>query len=307
MLFITKFNNKKLILPTNDYVFKRIFGYKGNEDITKNLINSIINTKVTSINLDGNTILEKELLDDKLGILDIKATLNNDTLCNIEMQMINQNNIEKRIMYYWSKLFSSSISSGENYNLLKKTIVILIANFEINNIKEIPKVHTEWNIREKSYPRFILTNVFEIHIINLEKVKQFKRENRKNNFAFKDNAETTLNSWIKFLLTPDELEESTMENNEDIKKAKEELDNIRNDEYERRIAELRLKHIMDTKAIEEFGYDRGIEEGLKQGLEQGNIKATQEIAKKMLKENLNIDLIVKITGLTKEDIINIEQ
>lgn len=302
MLLITKSINKKLILPTNDYVFKRIFGYKGNENITKNLINSIIDTEVTSINLDGNTILEKELLDDKLGILDIKATLNNNIICNIEMQMINQNNIEKRIMYYWSKLFSSSIHSGNNYNSLKKTIIILIANFEIKNIQEIPKIHTQWNIREKNFPSFVLTNVFEIHIINLEKVKQFKTENHKNNFAFKDSVKTTLDSWIKFLLTPDELEESAMKNNEDIKKAKEELDNIRNDEYERRIAELRLKHIMDTKAVEEFGYDRGIEEGLK----QGNLEAKLEMAKKMLKENLDINLIIKLTNLSKEDIKNLK-
>lgn len=25
----------KAMLPTNDYVFKRLFGYKGNEEITK--------------------------------------------------------------------------------------------------------------------------------------------------------------------------------------------------------------------------------------------------------------------------------
>ena len=97
------------IVPTNDYVFKRLFGQVGNEKITKSLISSIINQKITSINLDGNTILEKDLLDDKFGILDIKATLDSNIICNIEMQVLSNENIIKRILYYWSKLYSKSI------------------------------------------------------------------------------------------------------------------------------------------------------------------------------------------------------
>ena len=58
------------VVPTNDYVFKKIFGQVGNEEITKDLVSSIIGKKIQSINLDGNTILEKELINGKIGILD---------------------------------------------------------------------------------------------------------------------------------------------------------------------------------------------------------------------------------------------
>ena len=55
-----------LLSPKQDYVFKRIFGYVGNEEITKDLLSSIINENITEIELDKNPILEKDLMDDKL-------------------------------------------------------------------------------------------------------------------------------------------------------------------------------------------------------------------------------------------------
>ncbi|GIX43209.1 MAG: hypothetical protein KatS3mg129_2942 [Leptospiraceae bacterium] len=49
-------------------------------------------------------------------------------------------------------------------------------------------------------------------------------------------------------------------------------------------------------------YDKGLEEGIKKGLQEGELKAKIETAKKMKKEGLSIDLIVKITGLSKKDL-----
>ena len=92
-----------------------------------------------------------------------------------------------------------------------------------------------------------------------------------------------------------------MGENENLKKAKEEFDNLQNDEYEQRMAELRQKHIMDSKAIEEYGYDKGMEEGLKKGKEK-----VLKIAKKLLDKGKSIDEIIELTDLSKEDIENID-
>jgi len=56
----------KAMLPTNDYVFKRLFGYKGNEEITKGLLSAILKRNIKEVKLDGNKILEKDLIDDKV-------------------------------------------------------------------------------------------------------------------------------------------------------------------------------------------------------------------------------------------------
>lgn len=81
----------------------------------------------------------------------------------------------------------------------------------------------------------------------------------------------------------------------EIKKAKEVLEEISQDEHARRLAELREKYIMDQKAIEDGGYDKG--------LRQGKI----EIAKKLLKLGLEDSKIIEATELTQDEIEKIKQ
>ena len=75
-----------------------------------------------------------------------------------------------------------------------------------------------------------------------------------------------------------------------IRKAKEVLEEISKDKRERYLAELREKYILDQKAIEDAGYDKGLKDGIK------------KIAKNLLKLNMSIEQIEKATGLTKEEI-----
>ena len=185
----------KLLDPKNNYVFKRIFGYSGNEQITKNLLESIIPDKIDQIELDSNPITEKDLLDDKVGILDIKAKLNNGNVnCNIEMQVVDQKDIEKRILFYWSKMYIQTISSGNDYESLKRCIVILITDYDIESLKELPDYITKWKIMEDKNPKLELTNMLELYIISLNKAKN-STETKK---------EDLLLNWLKFINNPKE-------------------------------------------------------------------------------------------------------
>ena len=267
-------------LPTNDYVFKRIFGHVGNEIITQGLLNAILDTKVKKVDLDKNTILEQDIFDDKIGILDVKATLNDNVVCNIEMQMVNQTNIDRRLMFYWSEIYTSTIKQGNKYSALKKTIEILIANFEIKNLKLLPKGYTMWQLREKDFSKIVLTEVCEIHIIELPKWKKLVKNGQLE--------EKDLEKWTRFLLTPEELEEIDMENDEAIKKAKEEFETLKQNEKEQYLAELRMKHILDTNNMKKTGYRIGMEEGRKEGRKVGREEGRKEgekEAKKKQKRN----------------------
>ena len=133
----TKIKDEEVMVPTNDYVFKRIFGHVGNEEITKGLIGSIIKEKINTIKINENPITEKDMIYDKIGILDLKVRLNDKIICNIEMQVVQQEEIEKRIMFYWGKTYTGEIKKGDKYGVLLKTIVILIANFKLERLKEI--------------------------------------------------------------------------------------------------------------------------------------------------------------------------
>jgi len=91
------------MVPTNDYVFKCIFGHVGNEKMTIGLISSIIKEKINTIKINENPITEKDMIYDKVGTLDLRVRLNDKIICNIEMQVVQQEDIEKRIMFYWGK------------------------------------------------------------------------------------------------------------------------------------------------------------------------------------------------------------
>lgn len=138
----------KLLNPKNDYVFKRIFGYKGNENITKSLIENITETKINHIELIQDANLYKNLIGDKVGILDIKAILDNEVHTDIEMQIANNKSIIKRILFYWGKMYISNLSAGEDYKKLKKTMIILFADFELEELKLINNYYSKWQIKE---------------------------------------------------------------------------------------------------------------------------------------------------------------
>ncbi len=286
-------NIDEFMVPTNDYIFKRIFGYVGNENITKNLLESILKIKINSVSLDGNTILEKDLASDKIGILDVKAILENKIPCDIEIQVVPFDNITKRLLFYWSKLYLKTINSGDSYDNLQKAIVILIADFDfkkIDNLKNINDYHTKWQITADSSTKHILTDAFEIHTISLKLVeKYFKKSYNKD--------DKNLIRWLKFIKEPELLEEIDMEN-VNIKEAKEQLDELKKSKYEQELAEYRMKEIREKKEIESYGFNKGKEEGKKEGKKEKQI----EIAKKMLKENMDINLISKLTSLTENEI-----
>ncbi len=86
--------------------------------------------------------------------------------------------------------------------------------------------------------------------------------------------------------------------NEEIKNAKKVLETISQDERERRLTELREKYRRDQHAIMLAGYDKG----LKAGIEEGSTKTKKEIAKELLKLGITVEQIIKVTGLTEDEI-----
>ena len=111
---------------TNDYIFKRIFTKKGNESILKDLLIAILNEPIQEIKVQSEVSLEKEVAENKLGRLDILAELDDKTIVNIELQVINNHNMIERTMFYWSGMYYNQLKIGENYQRAKRTISINI-------------------------------------------------------------------------------------------------------------------------------------------------------------------------------------
>ena len=78
-------NKKELLKVTNDYVFRWIFGQKGNEDITRGFLIAVTKVEYNNIDLEDTPILERDLIENKMGILDVKVVASKEN--NIEMQV----------------------------------------------------------------------------------------------------------------------------------------------------------------------------------------------------------------------------
>ena len=291
--------NTKTLSPKLDVVFQALFGEVGNESITKGFLETILERKIDSIDLSRNPILRREFKDEKLGVLDIIAKLDENEICNIELQIVDKKNIIERILYYWSRLYSRQIKSGEYYKILQKAIVILITDFKLENLEELD-YHSRWKIMEdKQGKKIILTQKLEIDIIELPKI------------IGKEKEQDNLLDWLYFLENPkSERVTEKMKENENLKEAVKKLDNLSEDEKMQRIADLRQKAIMDEKAIYEkgleIGLEKGIQRGMEKGIEKGIMEGSQkekiEIAKKMLELKIDIETIAKATGLTEQEI-----
>ena len=142
--------------PQNDFIFKRLFGYEGNEEITKDLVSSIIGKPIKTLEFK-NPYLLRETKDDKEEILDIKACLDNNIQCDIEIQVGNNHDVEKRILDSWSKMYRQSIGKSKKYENMKRTIVIFITTFDIDGLKGIEKYRTRWQILEENLKIKLIT------------------------------------------------------------------------------------------------------------------------------------------------------
>ena len=204
------------------------------------------------------------------------------------MQVVNKNDIEKRLLFYWSKIYSKSIKSGDEYKDLQRTIAILFTDYKLEKLREVKEYITKWNIREEKYSHLILTNDLEIYIIELGKADKCTLEGR-----------PILNSWLEFINNSGVV--LGMENKE-INQARKVLEEISQDERERRLTELREKYIRDQHAVEEYGYDKGYSDGIIQGVKQTKI----EIVRKLKSQNIDIKSIAEITELSEMEINNVE-
>ena len=277
-----------ILSPKLDVIFQILFGEVGSEEITKDLLSTILDEQIDEIDLNQNIVLRRNFPDDKMGIVDVLAKINNTEYCNIEMQVSDNKNIIKRMLYYWSKQYIKELKKSTSYIDLKRTIGVLIADFEIDILKDL-NFHTQWKIIENNSRKMVLTEDFELHIIELPKIRNKQA----------DGKDKKLLEWLRFLNNPESKEVNNyMENNENMKKAKEKLNTMSKDETLRRLAELREKAILDEKEAESTGYHRG----KKAGIEEGVHKNTKEIAKKMKEKGYELENIIEITNLSAKEI-----
>ena len=277
-----------LLNPQIDFVFKKIFGTEKNKPILIDFLNAVIKptTLIKDVEIKNNDI-DKDFIEDKFSRLDVKATTSNKEHINIEIQIKNEYNMIQRTLDYWSKMYSEQIQNRDNYSKLERTVCINILNFKY--LKN-DKYHNSYRLKEITSNEE-LTDLQEIHFIESPKFNAIGNKEYFENIEKMD----ALEKWLEFLVEPESNTVRQLElSNEEIKLAKSELCRLSMDSKEREQYNMREKAIYDRISA------------LENAEAKGKIEGKLEVAKKLLLADVDMNIIISSTGLTKEEIIKIK-
>ena len=297
---------QKLTLK-DDIMFKAFFSR--NEKYLKSFLSAIMGKQIKIKKVIHDARLEQLTKEMKYGILDLEVELENGEIVNIEMQLKNNRNIEKRTTFYASKKIVEQLEPKEDFEKLKRVIVIAILNYTLT---DLPEYVTETVRVCREHKDYELNNLTKYYYIELEK---FRRSN--------PNMKEEVNQWLSFIdMERGDLLEMAKKENKEVKNAVEDYNVLTGDEEIKRLAEVRLMSMLEEKSalatarangerkgleegkkkgLEE-GKKKGLEEGKKKGLEEGKKVKAMEIAKKMKEQGIDVKTIQKITGLDLEKI-----
>ncbi|MDR1324657.1 MAG: Rpn family recombination-promoting nuclease/putative transposase [Treponema sp.] len=296
----------KRLNPLNDFAFQKAMGEKGDEEQLLAFLNAVL-SRTGKSNLTGVKILEDkdlpaEVVGGKAGRLDVLAQLADRRWVNVEVQLKNEHNMEKRTLFYWSSRYIRNFRSGDDYRELLPVITINITGFEC--LVKVKDFHATFHLWEDRQKEFLLTDVCELHFLDMVKFRRYQRAG----FSLKN----PLDRWLAYFddKSPPELIEEVVKMDKAILLAQTKLEVIaRNPEllraYERyeKMASDWTSSINGARreGIQE-GMQKGRQEGIQEGMQKGRQEGQREIAVKMKRRGLSFDQIAEDTGLSVEDI-----
>lgn len=268
VLFEENWQNATL---SNDFIFAKVMS---NKDYCKELIEIILGVKISKLVYEENQKAISLSSDGKSVRFDV-YTETDDKVFDIEMQVAEKLNLPKRTRYYQGMMDLNLIKLGEDYSELKESYIIFICLFDLFNA-ELP-VYTFQNRCDENQKLLLGDEACKIFI---------------NTTAYEKCENENLKALLNYLQTHKPTDLFTKSLDETVEVVKQ------NKEWRMEYMTL----LMRDREKFEMGVQKGIEKGIEKGVEKGKL----ETAKELLKENIPMSIIIKSTGLTEEQILNLK-
>jgi len=281
--------SENILPPTNDWIFKLLFGDERNSSTLINLLKSFVRLPDEEYELVFlDTHLKREYDDDKIGILDVKVRTKTGQIVHIEIQVAPMADMAKRLSFYKSKMITSQINKGDLYEIIQPVICICITGKAM-----FPEAKEYLN-------RFFFHNPVnglsfrdipeEIYTLELSKLPR-------------SSDGSALWEWMKFLSSKTKEEfEMIAERNPEIRKAVDILYEMSQNDEVRAEYEAREKAWRDRASQIDAGMKQGMKQGREEGLKQGVERGIEQTARNALAEGATIEFVSKITGLDVETV-----
>ena len=254
--------NARTFNPMNDVAFKFIFGKEERKDITIAFLNAVLSPSLKHEIKDivfQQTELAPENIEDKLTRLDVACTLDSGEQVDVEVQVMNYKNMQRRTLFYWAQMYLMSLKKGQDYRELKPAITINILAFELLPQDNPVSMYGIYNIETGDR----LNDDLAIYFLEIPK---FAKGPKKSVHEM-----TRMERWLAYFanqLSDQEREELAM-SEAAIKEAMQAAQKFMNDTAERRSYINRQMAIMDynsgIRSAREEGENRGEKRGEKRG------------------------------------------
>ena len=247
---------EKIVMLKLDIIFKRVFGNEKNTEIIAGFISDMLDIpreKITKVVIK-NVELPPEEIDQKFSRLDLNLYVDGRKI-NIEMQINKESAYKERTLFYWAKLYSDDLDSGEDYSALSQTICVNIINF---NLFDCENYHSHFMLKEKERDE-IMTDKLAIHFFELKKVGKYKRNKR-------------MEDWLTLINAETEGDLMALQQNTSIPEIQKTIVILREmsaDEKIREEARRREKRLHDEATALNHARKEGIEEGIEKGRAEG--------------------------------------
>ena len=285
----------KFLDPKNDFAFKKIFGTEKNKDILIHFLNDMITFKGNGTIKEVTflkTIQDPETAATKTSIVDILCKDEKGNQYIVEMQVAKEKGFEKRAQYYASKAYISQMHVGGEYYDLKEIIFLAISDFTMFPKKKNFK--SDHVILDKESYENDLKD-FSFTFLELPKFNKSM-----------DELTNIVEKWIYFFKHAEDTSENDLEkiigHDEIIERAYEELNRFSWNQEELLTYDQAEKYEGCYIASMAQKYDEGMEKGVKIGIEKGREERDKEIAKAMLFNGIDLEIIAGVTGLCLNEI-----
>ena len=274
---------EKYINPFTDYGFKRLFGEEPNKDLLLDFLNELLKEEqgeITELTYLKNENLSTTELNRK-AIFDLYCTNERGEKFIVELQKTKQKFFKDRTLYYSTFPIREQAVIGSDWNFeLKKVYTIAILDFVFDEDQNEPN-KLRYDIK--------LTDI-QTKKVFYDKLTFIYLEMPKFNKVAED-LETRFDKWLFILKNLHKLERIPEKLKENI-----------------------FLKLFETAEIAKFSqseyqeyedslkYYRDIKNSLDTAKEEGKIEEKIEVARTGLKEGLSVEIIMRLTGLTKEEI-----
>ena len=279
-----------------DYAFKKVFGSENSKNILKSFLNSTLElpSPIDDLTIEDPYNVPK-LQGMKETAVDVKATLEDKTKVIIEMQILNHDGFESRILYNTAKNYANQLDRGAKYNLLNPVIALTIVNFtmfEFDKYKSIFKLLEKENFTEYK-------DDIQLQFIELPKFNKTL-----------DECVSIEDKWIYFIKNARDMEVAPTFTDPNLRDAISIANTASMTKEELEIQDKREEFIFMQKSSiekakregEEWGKKIGREEGREKGLKEGEDSKALEIARNLKKSSLDNETIATVTGLSIDTI-----